>query len=217
MAGAVTTARAEDLVSVGSRISWGAIFAGALLALALYFLFTVLGGAVGLTVNERVDPSKLRLAAVLWTAATISVALFVGGLVTSLFTVGENPREAVIYGIIMWALLFSMLLALSAAGVRAGSSMVAWARVGRADAAAGWEDAARSAGVPAEQIEQWRKAARERAGGEAPGNEAALQETATRLAWYTFGGIWLSMLAAALGAWVGAGPTFRVVEVRAPL
>src|SRR6185295_16806050 len=106
-------------------------------------------------------------------------------------------------------------LGLSAAGVRAGSSMVAWAQVGRPDTA-GWEDAARNAGVPAEQIEQWRKAARERAGGEAPVNEAALQETA-RLAWYTFGGTWLSMLAAASGAWIGAGPTFRVVEVRAPL
>jgi hypothetical protein len=209
----VRTPQAEDLVSVGSRISWGAIFAGALLALALYFLLTVLGGAVGLTVNERVEPSKLRLAAVLWTVVTISAALFVGGLVTSLFTVGENPREAVIYGIIMWALLFGMLLALGAAGVRAGSSMVAWAQAGRPEAAAGWEDAARNAGVPAEQIEQWRKTARDRTGGE-PVSEAALQETATRLAWYTFGGTWLSMLAAALGAWIGAGPTFRVVAVR---
>ena len=42
----VTESRPQDLVSVGSRISWGAIFAGAVLALGLYSLFTILGGAV---------------------------------------------------------------------------------------------------------------------------------------------------------------------------
>src|SRR5258705_397064 len=39
--------RAEDLLSVGTRIRWGAILAGAMLALALYFLLTILGGAGG--------------------------------------------------------------------------------------------------------------------------------------------------------------------------
>lgn len=34
----------EDVVPVQSRISWGAILAGSALALALYFLFTLLGG-----------------------------------------------------------------------------------------------------------------------------------------------------------------------------
>jgi hypothetical protein len=218
MAEAVTTPRAEDLVSVGSRISWGAIFAGALLALGLYFLFTVLGGAVGLTVNERVEPANLRLAAILWTIVTISAALFVGGLVTSLFTVGENPVEAMVYGIIMWALLFAMLLGLGAVGVRAGfSSLVTWAQAGRPGAVADWEAAARTAGVPPEQLDQWRKVARDRAAGGTTVSETALQETATRLGWYTFAGTWISMLAAALGAWIGAGPTFRVVTVRAPV
>jgi hypothetical protein len=206
MSEVVKPPQAEDLVSVGSRVSWGAIFAGALLALALYVLLTVLGAAVGLSVNDRVEPSKLRMAAVLWTVVTVSAALFVGGLVTSLFTVGENPVEALICGIIMWALFFGLLLGLSAAGVRAGGSLVSWAHAG-----GGWEEAARNAGVPADQIDQWRRRAGETASSQ------ALQETATRLAWYTFVGSWISMLAAALGAWVGAGPTFRIVAVRAPL
>ena len=46
---------AEDLVPVRSRISWGAIVAGSVLALALYFLLTLLGGAVGLSVSDKFD------------------------------------------------------------------------------------------------------------------------------------------------------------------
>ena len=38
---------AEDLIPVRSRITWGAILAGSVLALSLYFLLALLGGAVG--------------------------------------------------------------------------------------------------------------------------------------------------------------------------
>jgi hypothetical protein len=95
MTEAVGPPQAEDLVSVGSRVSWGAIFAGALLALALYSLFAVLGAAVGLTVDARVEPAQLRLAAVLWAIVTAGAALFVGGLVASPPHVGARgpPRR----------------------------------------------------------------------------------------------------------------------------
>src|SRR5687768_4720062 len=105
MAENVTPAQAEDVMSVGSRISWAAIFAGAVLALAMNFLLMMLGGAVGLSVRDRVDPDKFNDAAVIWTILCLCISLFVGGVVTSQFTVGENKMEAVIYGIIMWALL----------------------------------------------------------------------------------------------------------------
>src|SRR5919108_422939 len=81
--------RAEDVVSVGTRVSWAAIFAGAVLALAIYFLLAILGGAVGVSVSDRVDPSKLRTGALIWAIVTTCAALFVGGVVTSQFTVGE--------------------------------------------------------------------------------------------------------------------------------
>jgi hypothetical protein len=38
-----------------------------------------------------------------------------------------------------------------------------------------------------------------------------LEEAATRTAWYAFFGAWVSMVAAAAGAYVGAGPRFRLV------
>lgn len=199
---------ARDVWSVGSRISWGAIGGGALVALAIYFLLTVLGAAVGLTVNERVKPTTIQTGAVLWVFVTLSVALFVGGMMTSLFTVGENKVEAIFYGVIMWAFLVALLLAAGTAGFRSGyHGMV---RSTTAGPVPSWESGAREAGVPPEVIADWQRKA---SAGAEDSSAKEYQEAAARLAWFAFGCTWISMLAAALGAWLGAGPTFRVVAI----
>ena len=218
MADQVTSPRAEDLVSVGSRISWGAIFAGAILALALYFLTTILGGAVGLSISDRVNPSTLKMGAIIWAILSISVALFVGGLVTSQFTVGENKMEAVLYGIIMWAVLFGFLLYLGAQGARAGfSAMIGMANVAETATTKSWDRVAQEAGWSEKQIAEWRvklgEDARRTVDTQDPQKQREVEEAATKITWYAFAGTWISMIAAALGAWVGAGPTFRVVAV----
>src|SRR5207248_9980534 len=163
MANSASTPQAEDLFSVGSRISWGAILGGGLVALALYFMFTTLGAAVGLSISDRVKPTSLQVAAVAWTILTLSVALFVGGLMASLFTVGENKVESVFYGVIMWAFLLGLFLCMGAAGVRSGlSGMVGLAQVAQAGGP-DWEASAREAGVPPDAIEEWRRKGQETA------------------------------------------------------
>jgi len=142
---------------------------------------------------------------------TTVTALFVGGLVTSLYTVGENKTEAVMSGIIMWATLFTLLLVLSGAGIRSGFSAMAAIGTG----APSWEAAAREAGVPADQIENWRRTGA--AAVQDPQKQQAALDAAKHIGWYAFAGTWLSMLAAAAGALAGAGPTFRVVAVRRAL
>jgi hypothetical protein len=205
----------EDVVSVGSRISWGAIFAGCILALAMYFLLTVLGAAVGVSVSERMDARQLGMGAVIWAIVTICASLFVGGMVVSQFTVGENKMEAVLYGIIMWALLFAILIGLGATGASAGfNAMVNMAQIAQTAPGQTWEASARRAGVPANQIDEWRrKLESETAPTVAAEDRANLEAAATRIAWYTFAGTWISMLAAAAGTWFGAGPTFKLVAV----
>jgi len=222
----VTTPRAEDVFSVGSRISWGAILAGSVLALALLFLLTLLGGAVGLSVSNSVDASKLRVGAVIWAIVTTCAALFVGGMAISQFTVGENKTEAVMYGLIMWAVLFGFLLALSATGVRAGlNAFVNVANLTGAATTESWDASARRAGIPNDQIDAWRKKLEGKSDAEAERkvsdakteNDKAIHDAATRITWYTFIGVWVSMMAAAVGAWLGAGDTFRAVVVRRPV
>lgn len=214
MANSVSPPQAEDLFSVGTRISWAAILGGSLAALALYFMFTILGAAVGLSISDHVRPSKLEVAAVAWTILTLSVALFVGGLMASLFTVGENKVESIFYGVIMWAFLLFVSLCMGAAGVRSGvNGMVGLAHIAQASGP-DWEASAREAGVPAASIEEWRRKGQESVARlDDPQTQRELKAAATRVAWYAFGGTWISMIAAAAGAWVGAGPTFRVVAV----
>lgn len=221
--------QAEDVMSVGTRVSWAAIFAGGILALAIHFLLSLLGTAVGVSVSDRVDPDKIRTGALIWVVVTTCAALFAGGMITSLFTVGENKVEAVIYGVLMWALLMAMLIGLGAMGLRAGfSAMVNIVHVAQNTSGMDLEAALVKAGIPKAKINEFRdsltagakegaKDAEAPRTNEAPqtaeaATEAAIEAT-KKITWYTFGGAWISMLAAAAGAWVGAGPTFRVVRV----
>ncbi len=206
----------QDVASVGSRIRWGAIFAGAVFAAGVYFLLGILGSAVGLSISERVNPTTLKTAAIAWVILTLIVSVFTGGAVTSQFTVGETKMEAVLYGIIMWALLFGFLVGLGAAGVRAGyNTLVGIAHAADTTTSVAWEKLAQDAGVPADQIENWRRSVKTGQPQDTQ-NQEATREAATRISWYAFGATWGSMIAAALGALIGAGPTFKVVTVRSP-
>ena len=230
---------AEDAASVRSRISWGAIVAGSVLALALYFLLTLLGGAIGFSIGDKTSAQSLGVAAAVWAIVVTAACLFAGGFVASQLTVGENKREAAAYGLLVWALVFAMLLWLMATGVKAGfNAMVGVATTGVAvgDAAAknttqeDWETLARRAGVEQTQIDSIKQRAKEspaqaKAAAEDPetkrkADQAAREvgDAATRVTWYTFLGTLISMLAAAAGGYMGAGTNFRLfaVPVRTP-
>ncbi|MEX2121758.1 MAG: hypothetical protein WD847_19395 [Pirellulales bacterium] len=219
------TLRAEDLVPVRSRLSWGAIIAGAVLALAVYLVLTLLGGAIGLTISDNVRTDSLKTGGAIWAILATAIALFVGGWVTTQCTVGENKAEAVVHGVIMWGVVLAMLLWLTATGVRAGfNAMVGMAYVGsnaaRNTSTEDWEAAARRSGVPQATINDWRQKAAdapaETRRGVDPANQQAAVETATQATWWTLLGTLLSMAAAVAGAMVGAGPTFRLRGIEAP-
>lgn len=217
------TVRVEDVMPVRSRVSWGAIFAGAMVALALYFLLTLLGAAVGFSVGGHVRPQSLGTAAAVWAVLATVLCLFVGGYVTSQCSAGENRFEAVLYGIILWGVLFGMLLWLMASGVRSGfNAMVGMAQSTQAitndGSSSGWEEAARRAGVPQERIDEWRAKApdtadRARRAAEDPANQQAAADAATRVTWWAFLGTLMSMLASVAGAYIGSGPRFRLLAM----
>lgn len=200
----------EDLVPVRSRISWGAIFAGAVVALASYFLLSVLGTAIGLSVSTRVGADTIGTGAAIWAIAATLLSLFLGGWVTSQCAVGENKTEAAIYGLILWGVLLGMLLWLAASGISIGfSALVGVASTPAArDLAAqvperDLQTAGEAAGLNAEQI----RSVQQRLKTLPAELQAAAQDpSARRAAWWTFGGFLLSLLAAIVGAVAGAGP-----------
>jgi len=218
-----TPIRAEDVLPTGSRVSWGPIFAGATLALALYFLLTLVGSAIGWSVSDRVRPSSVGTGAAVWAILSTVAALFVGGWVTTQLTVGENKAEAVMHGLILWGVLFAMLLWLMATGVRSGfNAMVGMSHAGGAvtqgTTSEDWEGAARRAGVSQTTIDEWRRKAADapeavRRTTEDPESQQAAADAVTRVTWWAVLGTILSMAAAVIGALVGAGPTFRLIAV----
>lgn len=226
----------EDVMAVRSRISWGAIVAGSVLAIALYFLLTLLGGAIGLSVSDKFAGKNIGMAEAVYAIAVTALCLFTGGCVASQLTAGENKREAGMYGLLVWAVVFAMLLWLMASGVKAGfNSMVGVATAGASVGnAAGQnvtqgdaEEAARKFGFTQQQIDDAKAKVKNapadaKAAIEDPNNKAKAEQTAreagevvTRVTWYTFLGTLISMLAAIAGGIVGAGPSFRVFAVPA--
>ncbi len=123
MAGTTPTLKATDLLAVKSRVSWGAISAGAMVSLAIYFLLTLLGIAAGLEVARRRPQEvadSLGLGIAIFSIFTLLVSMFFGGWATSRLAVGESKLEAVLYGVILWGVLFVGMFWLVGAGVRVG-------------------------------------------------------------------------------------------------
>ncbi len=210
----------EDVLPLRSRVSWGAIFAGAVMAMAVYLVFTLLGGAIGLSVSNQTDSETLSTGAGIWAVVTTILALFVGGWVTSQCTVGENKMEAVVHGIITWGIVLFMTVWLVTAGMSSGFSAM-WGLASFTNEAAAatngnWQDMARQAGVSEATITEWQQeaaTARESASQAVndPANREAAREYATTATWYTLLGTVLSMCAAIGGAILGAGPSFRLL------
>jgi predicted membrane protein len=90
-----------------------------MVSVAVYFLLTLLGIAVGLEVSARNDVD-LGTWAALWSILTLLLAMFLGGWATSRLAVGETKLEAILYGVILWGVLFIGMFWLFGVGVRIG-------------------------------------------------------------------------------------------------
>jgi hypothetical protein len=195
---------AHDLYSVGSRVSWGAIVAGASVALALNAVLWLGGAALGITVNDKVTTRTLTVMAALWMLCSTLASLFVGGFVVSRLTAREDSGEAILYGVILWGFMFAMTMALSATGVAVGTQMANLA-VNASDTSVG-RSTANMNQAQIDDLNRRIQEERERSGGLSP--QAA--------AWWAFATLVLSMGAAVGGSWLGSGPDFFLVTRRTP-
>ena len=92
-----------------------------MVALAIYFFLTLLGLAIGLEVlSRRSADQSLGIGAAIYSIFTLLLSMFMGGWATSRLAVGETKLEAVLYGVILWGVLFLGMIWLVAAGVRVG-------------------------------------------------------------------------------------------------
>jgi hypothetical protein len=180
----------EPLFSVQSRVSWGALLAGAAVGMAIYTVLGLLGVAVGLTVSDHASSENIGLGAGVWAFVSLVIAMFFAGWVTTQCTVGETRGEAVLYGIIVWAITATFLIWSAATGL------------GLTRAAVGNERASNSAS-PAKAGDlagaQAANSVAEKMGATSDNDRQRLQVAS----WWTFFGTLLSLLAAIGGAMLG--------------
>ncbi len=230
MADTTAIPKATDMLAVKSRVSWGAIAAGAMIALAIYFLFTLLG--VALTLDVAVNRRDVDLSAVgaVYSIATLLIAMFFGGWATSRLAVGESKLEAILYGIILWGVLFTGMLWMVSAGIRTGFSAIVGVASGAYSTSEGGTDvdkiadSMKRAGVDEAQVNRYRDYARTLKRDPGAASDVArdatkdvdidqLSRRTLHAAWWSLGGVLLSLATVVVGSLTGSGEMLQPVPI----
>lgn len=192
---------ANDVVSVGSRVSWGAILAGASVALSMAIALALLGAAAGMTTHNKLSDRTLSIGAMIWLTFSTLISLFVGGFVVSRCTAGEDKTEAVTYGVILWGVLFVAMASMTAIGINVGFQAMAQ----RPDANfVVSNEVARKANLNDANLARLNEEIK----------NAAPAVNPTAVAWWAFAACILSIGAAVAGSLAGAGPTLVLRQIR---
>ena len=149
---------------VHRRISWGAIFGGVILVVALQLLLSLLGAGIGLdTVNTNAgttpDASSLGIGAGAWWVVSSIIALAFGGYAAAWLAGIELRWDGVLHGLITWGIasLLTVYLLTSAIGGIIGGGASALGGLASA-AGSGIKDAAQpvaqAAGVTPDMLQQ---------------------------------------------------------------
>lgn len=127
-------------VSLLNRVSWGAIFAGAILAMVLQLVLTLVGAGVGLSTVDPVhydtpDASSYGMGAAIWWAVSSVLSLFAGGWVAGHLAGAPGRTDAMLHGLVTWglaSLLGAYLVASAVSSVVKGGAMAAGTVAGAA-------------------------------------------------------------------------------------
>jgi predicted nucleic acid-binding protein len=142
------------------RISWGAVIAGAVVAVIVGLMLNVLGVAVGASavdVMDRDTPTGTTFGVVggLWLLAANLIGLGVGGYIAARFSGTADDTDGVLHGLSVWGvgyLLSAVLLGNIIAGTTSTAMQGASSILGGAAQGAG-QAASAAAGPAAQQVD----------------------------------------------------------------
>jgi hypothetical protein len=91
------------------RVSWGAVFAGMVIAVVVQLVLSLLGAGVGLGAFDPLgysspDASTFGIGAGIWWALSSMIALFFGGWVAGHLCGSLEKTDAVLHGLLTWGL-----------------------------------------------------------------------------------------------------------------
>jgi hypothetical protein len=112
------------------RTSWAAIFAGALVTLAVFLTLQILGAGIGasaldLTGSRITSARSFGIGAAIWWFITGLIALFIGGWVAGRLSWRLDRLERALHGLTVWSLFYvaMFLLTLTALGTLVGGGI----------------------------------------------------------------------------------------------
>ena len=184
---------------VWKTTSWGPVFAGAVTAIGLQFVFTVLGIAIGVSAaapTESAEIASISMTAGAWWLITGTVSLAIGGAVLGRLWGWVGNAELFLHAAALWGVvaIFGFMVIWSGVGITAGAisplGLVA-------------QDAPRPVGeaaVPGSADERALRA-------------EALREAGRTAAWWSVAGLLVGLGATMGGAGVGSQTLRAGVEV----
>ena len=103
----------------GMRVSWGGVFGGVLVALGFLLLMTALALAVGISAAQpgETEASTLGTGAGIWAAASLLIALFIGGLVSTRIGAIFDGTTGFFEGVLVWVVSILLMLYFASSGV----------------------------------------------------------------------------------------------------
>jgi len=115
-----TNVASEEHFGAITRVSWGAILAGTVVAMVVQIALALLGLGIGMGVMApNADAmTGLGIGAGIWLIISTLISLYIGGFVAARLAGLPSKPDGVLNGIVVWALatLLSIYLATSAAG-----------------------------------------------------------------------------------------------------
>jgi hypothetical protein len=164
-----------------SRLSWGAIFAGTVVAFVAQILFTLLGLAIGLTIVEPMTGQApwegVGIGAGIWWVVTALISLFLGGWAAGRLSGMPLRQDAMLHGVVVWGLVTFVSVFFAISGVGAVAS------------------------GPIGTIQQ---AMRQMIGQAGQIDQMDLTGGVMMSAWWAFGALLAGVIAVAIGAALGA-------------
>jgi hypothetical protein len=116
----------QQSLEQGTRVSWGGIWAGVLVALGTLLLLSTLGLAVGIAANTaaggganagNVNPNTVGTAAVIWSALSLLISMFLGGLASTRMGRIWDRGTGMFHGGLVWVITLGTILYLGVRGL----------------------------------------------------------------------------------------------------
>lgn len=112
---AYSTASDDAHTILLNKVSWGAIFAGVVVALVTQVLLTMLGAGIGIATldpgtGDNPEASTFSIVAGIWYVLSGIVAAFVGGYIAARMSGKTLPTTGAFHGLTTWALTTLLVL-----------------------------------------------------------------------------------------------------------